>query len=115
MFKAKAAVHSGNGRIAAVYVYEVEKPDVRPLGGRVSVRRSECRGLHGETRCLLKAEEEVHGVDSVACATFQQIIDYSRDEHLAVDFVEVDDALVGVDHVFEVGNLGCDESTTVRD
>ena len=32
MFKAKAAVHSGNGRIAAVYVYEVEKPDVRPLG-----------------------------------------------------------------------------------
>ena len=59
-------------------------------------------GLHGETGGLLKSEKEVHGVDSVSGTSLEQVVDHGRDKQLAVDLVEVDDALVGVDHVLQV-------------
>lgn len=60
----------------------------------------ECYGFHGQTCCLLKPEEQVHGVDSIACATFEKVVDYGGDHKFAIDFVEMDYALVGVDHIF---------------
>ena len=60
----------------------------------------ECYGFHGQTCGLLKPEEEVHGVDSVACTTFEKIVDYGGDHKFAIDLVEMDYALVSVDHIF---------------
>ena len=54
---------------------------------------------------LFQAEEEVHVVHGLSRGTFHQIVDYGGDEQLAVDFFKVEYALVGVDHVLEVGSL----------
>ncbi len=75
--------------------------------------RSVAGGLHGETGGFLESEEQVHGVDRVAGASLEEVVDHGCDEQLASDLVEVDDALVGVDHVFQVRNLGGDEREVV--
>ena len=41
-------------------------------------------------------------MDGRACCSFEKIVDYGGDYEFVADFVEVDDAFVGVDHVFEV-------------
>ena len=75
--------------------------DIVPRG-----RGSECRRLHGEAGSFLEAEEQIHGVDRIAGGSLQQVVDHGSDEQFAVHFVEMDDALVGVDHILQIGNLG---------
>lgn len=69
--------------------------------------------FHCQTGCLLQAEEEVHGVDCIAGASFEEIVDNGCDEEFAVNLIEMDYTLVGVDHVFQVRNLGGYESEIV--
>ena len=73
--------------------------------GGVLARGAECHGLHREACRLLEAEEEVHGVDGVARGAFEEVVDDGGDEQASVDLVEVDDALVRIHHIFEIGNL----------
>lgn len=72
-----------------------------------------CHRLHGQTRSLLEAKQQVHRVDSVAGRAFEQVVDDSCYEQLAVDFVKVDYALVGIDHILKIGYLGGDKREVV--
>lgn len=62
-------------------------------------------GFHCESCGFGESEEEVHGVDSVSGGSLEEVVDYGCDEESSVDLVEVDYALVCVDHVLQVGDF----------
>ena len=74
---------------------------------------SESHRFHGEPCGLLKTEEKIHGVNGITGRSLEQIVYHSRDEQTAVDLVEMDDTLVGVDDILEIGDLGGDEREVV--
>lgn len=76
-------------------------------------RPLKCDGFHCESCGFGESEEEVHGVDSVSGGSLEEVVDYGCYEEPSVDLIEVDYALVCVDHVLQVGNLGCDECEVV--
>ena len=67
--------------------------------------RSEGGGFQTEACGLINAEHEVHILNGLAYCTFQQVVDAGGDEQLAAVLLDVDERLVGVDHLFQVDGL----------
>ena len=61
----------------------------------------------------MEAEKEVHVVDGGSGTTLEEVVDDGGNHELALDAVEVDEALVGVDDILEVGHFVDDESEVV--
>ena len=61
-----------------------------------------------KTDSLFQSEHQIHVVDSLSAGSFQQVIDHRSDEQLILDLLQIDQTLVGVDHLLEVGS-------TIRD
>lgn len=111
--RSKRARESAARRREAKAAALIEQPPVVDEVKSESAVGSISGGLHGEACGLLKSEKEVHGVDRVAGTAFEQVVDDGCDQQFAVDLVQMDDTLVGVDDVLEVGDLRGDEREVV--
>ena len=63
---------------------------------------SECGWFEVESDAFVQSEQEVHVVYGCARGSFEEVVDDGCYEQSVVDSFEVQDALVGVDYVFEV-------------
>ncbi len=61
----------------------------------------------------MEAEKEVHVVDGGSGASLEEVVDDGGNHQFATDAVEVDEALVGVDDIFEVGCFVDDKGEVV--
>ena len=61
----------------------------------------------------MKAKQQVHVVYGLARSTLDKIVDHRCDEQLAVDLLKMQDALVGIDNILQVGSLVGYESKVV--
>ena len=59
---------------------------------------------------LFQAEQQVHVVNSLAARSLQQVVYHRNDKQLVFIFLEIDQALVRIHHLFQVRVFVCDES-----
>ena len=62
---------------------------------------------------FVQAEQEVHVVYGLSRGTFQQVVDDRHDEQFALVLFEIQEAFVGVDHLFQVGHPVGEEGEVV--
>ena len=60
-----------------------------------------------------QSEQEVHVVDRLSRRTFDEVVDDRSDQQASAFFLQMDDAFVGVHHIFQVGCLVGHEGETV--
>ena len=68
-------------------------------------KRLKCRRLQLQAYALMQSEEQIHVMYGLSRRTFDKVVDNRCYEQLAVNLFKVQYALVGVDHVFQVGSL----------
>ncbi len=61
----------------------------------------------------MESKQQVHVVYGLTRSTLDKIVDHRCDEQLAVDLLKMQDALVGVDNILQVGSLVGYESKVV--
>lgn len=61
----------------------------------------------------MKAKQQVHVVYGLARSALDKIVDHRCDEQLAVDLLKMQDALVGINNILQVGSLVGYESKVV--
>ena len=58
-----------------------------------------------QTDGLLQAKQQIHIMHCLSACAFQQVINHRDDQQLVVDTLQMDQALIGVDHLLQVGIL----------
>ena len=84
-----------------IYVEQIHS--LRIMTGKWFV--SEGAGLQPQSHGLLQVEQQVHVVDRLSAGTLQEVVDAGDDEQLVAVLLQVDEALVGVDHLLQVDIL----------
>ena len=58
---------------------------------------------------FFQSEQEVHVVDGLSAGTFQQIINHGDNQQFVFILLQVNEALVGIDHLLQIRILVYDE------
>jgi hypothetical protein len=66
-------------------------------------RELESGGFEMQPDGFFESEEEIHVVDGLPAGPFEEVVDDRGNEQFAPVLLQVEEAFVGVDHLFEIG------------
>lgn len=65
-------------------------------------------GLQMQTGRFLQAEQKIHILNGLPRSAFQQIIDGGMNDELPVLYFQLDQAFIGIDHLFQGDSLAAE-------